>query len=184
MLPGLEMSYAQDKDKVSGRLVAMHQDVDDEANVLASRHAARLQCARGCSDCCRDGLTVFAVEAERIRRNNAQLLDQGSPHAEGACAFLDGEGACRIYQDRPYVCRTQGLPLRWLDTDPAGAMVEYRDICPLNEEGPPLEQLAEGDCWTLGPTEGRLAALQEEWSEGHMERLALRDLFARCHEKD
>ena len=171
------MVYASDKDKVSGRLLALHQEVDHEAEALASRQAARLQCARGCSDCCRDDLTVFAVEAARIRRNNSHLLAEGAPHAAGACAFLDGEGACRIYADRPYVCRTQGLPLRWLDTDDAGMVVEYRDICPLNEEGAPLEQLAEGDCWTLGPTEGRLAALQEEWSAGRLERVHLRDLF-------
>jgi hypothetical protein len=172
------MSYASDKDKVSSRLLALHQDVDQEAGNLASRHAARLQCARGCSDCCRDGLTVFAVEAERIRRKHPRLLAEGSPHPAGACAFLDSEGACRIYEDRPYVCRTQGLPLRWLDTDDAGMVVEYRDICPLNEEGAPLEQLAEGDCWTLGPAEGRLAALQEERGGGHLKRVGLRDLFA------
>ena len=171
------MSYDDDKDKVSDRLLALHRDIDREAGELASRHAARLQCARGCSDCCRDGLTVFAVEAERIRRHHPGLLAEGTPHEEGACAFLDGDGACRIYPDRPYVCRTQGLPLRWLETDPEGGILEYRDICPLNEEGPPLENLLEGDRWTLGPMEGRLAALQEAWSDGRMERVPLRDLF-------
>ena len=172
------MTYDDDTDKVSDRLQALHREIDEEAGELASRHAARLTCARGCSDCCRDGLTVFAVEAERIRRHHPRLLAEGTAHEPGACAFLDGEGACRIYQDRPYVCRTQGLPLRWLEPDPAGGGVEYRDICPLNEEGPPLEGLPEGDLWTLGPTEGRLAALQEAWSEGRLERVALRDLFA------
>jgi hypothetical protein len=178
------MSYDDDMDKVSDRLLTLHGDIDRQAGRLASRHAARLQCARGCSDCCRDGLTVFQVEAERIRRQNPRLLAQGTPHAEGACAFLDGEGACRIYQDRPYVCRTQGLPLRWLEPDTAGGGVEYRDICPLNEEGPPLEDLPEGDLWTLGPTEGRLAALQEAWSDGRLERVALRDLFVRGDMED
>ena len=117
------------------------------------------------------------MEAERIRRQNPRLLAEGTPHKEGACAFLDGEGACRIYQDRPYVCRTQGLPLRWLEPDTKDGVLEYRDICPLNEEGPSLESLDEGDCWTLGPMEGRLAALQEAWSAGRLERVPLRDLF-------
>jgi hypothetical protein len=171
------MTYDQEDDKVSDRLDSLHQKVDLEAGRLASRHASRLKCARGCSDCCRDDLTVFSVEADRIRRHHPQLLAQGEPHPAGACAFLDDDGACRVYADRPYVCRTQGLPLRWLDQDSAGSVLEYRDICPLNEEGPPLTQLAEDDCWTLGPTEGRLAALQEEHGDGPLQRVALRDLF-------
>lgn len=178
------MTYDDDKDKVSNRLLALHEEVDREAGSLASRHASRLKCARGCSDCCRDELTVFAVEAERIRRHHPGLLAEGTPHRSGACAFLDEEGACRIYPDRPYVCRTQGLPLRWLEPDPEGGVLEYRDICALNEDGPPLEDLPEGDCWTLGPTEGRLAALQEAWSDGRLERVALRDLFVRGDMED
>ena len=122
---------------------------------------------------------MFQVEAERIRRHHADLLDQGRPHPAGACAFLDDEGACRIYEDRPYVCRTQGLPLRWIQEDEQGLVVEYRDICPLNEEGPALEELPEEDCWTIGPTEGHLAQLQKRVEDDAPERIALRDLFRR-----
>jgi Fe-S-cluster containining protein len=154
-------------------LLRLHREVDARASEFAALHAARLQCQRGCSSCCVDGVTVFAIEAERIRANNKELLADGAPHPPGACAFLDAKGACRIYADRPYVCRTQGLPLRWLDEE-RGA--ELRDICPLNETSEPIESLPESACWTLGPTEARLADLQRECgNEG--ERVALRDLF-------
>ena len=49
----------------------------------------------------------------RVRRRKATGIEEGAG-PEGACAFLDGEGGCRVYPDRPYVCRTQGLPLRWI----------------------------------------------------------------------
>ncbi|MDB4996191.1 MAG: hypothetical protein JWM74_3623, partial [Myxococcaceae bacterium] len=137
----------------------LHDAVDRETGRLHVLHAERLACRRGCSSCCVDDLTVFEVEAEPIRRVYAELLATGVPHPEGACAFLDDEGACRIYEERPYVCRTQGLPLRWLDEDD-GQVVELRDICPLNEAGEPIEELAAEDCWTLGPVEERLAAAQ------------------------
>ena len=146
---------------------ALHDDVDRRAAALAARHAARMACARGCSGCCVDGLTVFEVEAERIRRGAAELLASGTPHPPGRCAFLGSEGECRIYALRPYVCRTQGLPLRWLDDD---AEVEYRDVCELNDI--PVETLASEECWTLGDTEERLARMQ-----GDGRRVALRDLF-------
>jgi uncharacterized protein len=157
------------------QLFRLHAAVDVRAAELAALHGARLQCKRGCSACCVDGISVFTVEAERIRANHGELLARGTPHAAGACAFLDGEGACRVYADRPYVCRTQGLPLRWIDEERA---VELRDICPLNESGEPLERLPESSCWTLGETEARLAELRRGFgAEG--ERVALRALFER-----
>lgn len=102
---------------------------------------------------------MFEVEAAPIRAHHAALLDEGVPHATGGCAFLDEAGACRIYEHRPYVCRTQGLPLRWLD-EQDGLPVELRDICPLNEDGEAVEAIAEDDCFTLGPIEERLAEMQ------------------------
>lgn len=160
-------------------LLALHEEVDRLAQALADRHGSRLRCARGCSGCCLDGLTVYEVEAERIRRHHADLLRRGAPHPAGACAFLDGAGACRIYPDRPYVCRTQGLPLRWLHETGDGEIAESRDICGLNAEGPPLADLPEADLWLLGPVEQRLASLQHarEGEEGTGRRVALRDLF-------
>jgi hypothetical protein len=159
-------------------LRALHEDVDRAAGALAERHRARLRCGRGCNACCTDGLTVFAAEAERIRAAHGELLASGRPHPPGACAFLGDAGECRIYPDRPYVCRTQGLPLRWLD-EADGEAVDRRDICPLNEAGEPLEALAPDDCWTLGPVEDRLRRLQAAADGGALRRVALRSLFAR-----
>lgn len=156
-------------------LLLLHAQVDARAAAIAARLGTRLQCKRGCSACCVDDLSVFAVEAERIRAHHAELLALGAPHPEGACAFLDEGGACRVYADRPYVCRTQGLPLRWLDEE---REAELRDVCALNEPGePPLEALPESDCWTLGETEAALAELQRAFGAAG-ERVALRALFA------
>ncbi len=167
-------------------VAALHAEVDVEAARLQALHGARLRCARGCTGCCADDLTVSAPEAAHIRAQHARLLAEARPHAPGACAFLDGEGACRIYAARPYVCRTQGLPLRWIDEDAEGEeAVEYRDICPLNEAGTPLEALTPDACWTLGPAEERLATLGlrgpagERGAEEPGARVALRALFAR-----
>ncbi len=155
-----------------------HDAVSEAAAAVAARHAGRLRCGRGCAACCRDGLTVFAVEADLIRARHAALLASGAPHPPGACAFLDAEGACRVYADRPYVCRTQGLPIRYFEEGEAGAVRELRDICPLNEPGgPPVTEIPAEDCWPIGPAEQRLALLQLSHT-GRPDRVALRDLFA------
>ena len=124
-----------------------------------------------------DGITVFEVEARNIREHYGGLLELGVPRTEGACAFLDHEGTCRIYPHRPYVCRTQGLPLRWLDEDETGNVFELRDICPENENGPAIVTLPEEQCWTIGPFELRLAALQALVSGKETLRGPLRSLF-------
>jgi len=157
------------------QLRSLHREIDLLAGGVAGQHT--LQCRRGCASCCVDELTVFEVEADRIRESFAKLLETGEPGPVGGCAFLDGEGACRIYEARPYVCRTQGLPLRWLEEDEEEEVVELRDICPLNAETTPPETLDEEACWTIGPFEERLAELQAAADGGAMRRLPLRDLF-------
>jgi len=159
-------------------LEQLYREIDRLTQYLCQIHSARLQCRRGCCGCCVDGITVYEIEAQNIRQNYADLLERGAPHREGACAFLDEQGGCRIYEHRPYVCRTQGLPLRWIEEISDGNVVEFRDICPLNEEGEPIESLAEAQCWTIGPFEERLARLQAAAGDGKMRRVALRDLFA------
>jgi uncharacterized protein len=159
-------------------LTRLQDEVSAAADQIAQGHGQRLQCAKGCAGCCVDDLSVFAVEAARIQRQAAEVLTQ-APGPAGACAFLDAEGACRIYPARPYVCRTQGLPLRWIDEAPDGQFVERRDICELNEPGEPdLVELAPEACWPLGPVEEQLQGLQRAYEpEAPLRRVALRELF-------
>jgi Fe-S-cluster containining protein len=161
-------------------LQRMIRNLDRRTARLRGLHAGRLRCGPGCAKCCLDGLTVFEIEAERIRHGHAALLASGRPHPAGACAFLDPGGACRIYPSRPYVCRTQGLPLRWIEEGEDGTAVERRDICPENEAGTPVVELPEDACWTIGPFEDALGALQRRASGGRMTRVPLRSLFARA----
>ena len=175
------MSSAADNARIPSDVVSwaerVHDVIDELVAPIVRGHGARLRCRSGCNDCCSDGLTVFALEAAVIERHYEELLASGTPHEEGACAFLDERGACRIYAHRPYVCRTQGLPLRWLEEDDEGP-AEVRDICPLNAEGPALEGLTADECWTLGPFEDRLGARQALLDGGAATRVALRSLFA------
>ena len=179
-------------------IVQFHRVIDELTLPLETRHRERLQCRKGCSDCCVDDISVYDVEAECIRQRHGELLRSGEPHAPGACAFLDEEGACRVYEHRPYVCRSQGLPLRWTEYDEQGQGIERRDICPLNEEGTPITQLPAEACWSIGWAEGALAQLQgtldgldelsfdddddddfDKPGENRMNRVALRDLFSK-----
>lgn len=150
--------------------------LDTHIHSLEKKNASRINCKKGCFSCCKDDLEVFGIEAAFILQNEMELLKSGTPAAVGACAFLDTEGACRIYESRPFVCRTHGVPIAYLQEDEEGEF-ELRDICPLNEAGEPLEELQEEKIFQNTPWEEKLAMLQLMADQGKMEREKLRSLF-------
>lgn len=160
-------------------IATLHEQVSSAASKLSQPGGATLNCRAGCNACCIDGLSVSWVEAELIRTMAAEVL-AGEPHPPGACAFLTPDGLCSIYEFRPQVCRTQGLPLQWLEADGDQQLV-YRDICPLNEDLVDLQTLPEHECWHIGAVEERLALLnglaeRAGFSDGR--RVKLRELFS------
>ena len=159
-------------------LLQLHEEVDRTTREVRGR-LPPLTCKLGCSECCMDGITVFEVEAERIRQQFPAVLNQAA-HAEGACAFLDEKGACRVYEARPYVCRTQGLPLAWFEEDEEAVdkpIVEHRDVCHLNAGLIHLPLLKGDSTWILGPFEERLCDVEAADSDIPRPRVALRSLF-------
>jgi hypothetical protein len=80
-----------------------------------------INCKPGCSQCCTAGLTLLPVEAAYIEAGHEKSLDgaDGSPGrvSNAHCPCLNAEGMCAIYDRRPLVCRTHGLPLKIADAE-------------------------------------------------------------------
>lgn len=134
---------------------ALLAKVDAKFAEIRTRNAARMQCRLGCHGCCRPGLTVSPIEAEAIRAYLAarpalsqSLVEQerNDPHSGARCAFLGADGACGIYEARPLVCRSHGVPIAFRIDE--GAEVR-RDVCPLNFAELPLEEIDQGDVLNL-----------------------------------
>lgn len=85
-------------------------------------------CKMGCSACCHTQVSVTEDEAEVLSQkiSSGLMIDQNllklqsetkddssaffkMSFADRKCIFLDGEGACRVYDDRPSVCRTNAV---------------------------------------------------------------------------
>ena len=99
------------------RLAELTDKVDAFFARVTERHGADMQCQTGCSDCCHVQLTITQVEAAAIRAHVAgwpeprrRALARRGPAAH--CAALDPAGRCRIYEARPLVCRSHGVPIR------------------------------------------------------------------------
>jgi Fe-S-cluster containining protein len=111
--------------------------VDELCQRIETDFRMHLACRKGCDACCRH-FSLFPVEAaalvqaldsrgaeEKGRiRSRARLAPE-----EGPCPLLQ-DGACLLYEARPIICRTHGLPLL------AGTGKErLLDWCPENFKG-------------------------------------------------
>jgi hypothetical protein len=99
------------------RLGELTTKVDEFFARVTSRHGTDMQCDTGCSDCCHVRLTVTRVEAAAIRSlvatwSNHERQRLADVAAADHCAALDGAGRCKIYDARPVVCRSHGVPIR------------------------------------------------------------------------
>ena len=84
--------------------------LDVFAKQLAARHGKRIVCAPGCSACCKQVLELLPVEFYYLQTAARDLDMKGPAAAEGLCPLLH-EGHCLLYEHRPVICRTHGMPV-------------------------------------------------------------------------
>ena len=88
------------------------RQINKHSASLEEVHRKHMKCKNGCSLCCID-FSVFPVEFYFILN---ELRNEDTKHEKGenlnteVCAFLRNN-SCTIYQQRPIMCRTHGLPL-------------------------------------------------------------------------
>lgn len=151
-----------------------------------------MQCQSGCSRCCLVDLSVFQIEADTIRAWFSSLtfaeqdelrkqwktpLQKGlNFHNEevGACPFLRND-RCTIYEVRPLICRSQGLPLKFSFDEQEGV-----DACPLNFNGTELEL---SNCLDLDKLNQILAQLELQHSGTWAPRVKLSELLVEMEQR-
>ena len=109
-------------------------DLDAEIARIGKMHGATLSCGPRCASCCL-AFSVLPIEAACLRNALATLPStrQGQPRHTFAgvaerCPLLIDD-LCSIYAARPVICRTQGLPLAYVDEEREAIEVS---ACPLN----------------------------------------------------
>jgi Fe-S-cluster containining protein len=113
----------------------MIERVDALCRGIEEALAGQITCKVGCSSCCTQ-ITIFPVEAAALNAALAALpADQASAirrhvddHAEGERCPLLQQDRCLIYQARPIICRTHGLPIVYSEGGERNI-----DCCPKNK---------------------------------------------------
>lgn len=138
-----------------------------------------MKCKKGCSACCYTDLSIFTVEADRIKEWFNDLASEEksrlrnlwqSPVQSGACAFLYND-ECTIYDSRPIICRSHGVLVKY-----SLSGVDQFDICPLNETPETLS--SEKDALDVDRL-NTLLSLAQNSHDGTEARVSLKDLKER-----
>jgi Fe-S-cluster containining protein len=111
--------------------------VDELCRAIAAQLGEQITCSPGCSSCC-TSITVFPVEAAALREtlNNLPTPEADaihrhvSAHAAGERCPLLSHHHCLLYEARPIICRTHGLPIIYTTDNQRSS-----DCCPLNMTG-------------------------------------------------
>lgn len=109
--------------------------LDERCDELNQQHSKHLQCKAGCDSCC-ENISVFPLEFEAIKLELGDSLKSHSLNRpfnrfRKSCVFLV-DSKCSIYNSRPFICRTQGLPLLYQSNDGSGYELS---VCHLNFKG-------------------------------------------------
>jgi uncharacterized protein len=146
------------------------EQVDQLSTRLTARYHAHLNCRAGCSSCCHHHLSVFPVEAANIRaaieslpdetqrllHRQAAAINERAARGETVACPLQLNERCAIYEARPVICRTQGLPLLYEAEDGNQEV----DFCPLNfTSDEAIESLDENHLVSLNDLNLKLAAV-------------------------
>jgi hypothetical protein len=115
---------------------ALVSRVDELCAAVNREFAGEIACRAGCSGCCRE-ITLFPVEAAALlaalaalpAETAAKLATTAADVTNDSCPLL-AEGLCLVYDSRPIICRTHGLPLL-LKVDGENRV----DFCPENFRG-------------------------------------------------
>jgi uncharacterized protein len=108
--------------------------VDSLCTDIMKQCADSLSCRKGCDACCRH-FSIFWVEAvslakyvANLPRKQAAFLRAKAQNLSGqdVCPLLEN-GVCTIYETRPIICRTHGLPILT-----RGNTKHIIDFCPRN----------------------------------------------------
>jgi hypothetical protein len=162
-------------DEIRGHLVQLRKRVGEHFDAAVGRTPAAFACREGCDQCCHARFGVFELEAAPIRERLARMSKEDpklrarvraqadDPAHADRCALLV-DGRCSVYEERPLICRSQGLPL----------LVDERvDWCPLNftDGSPPRESVL-----SLDALNAPLVALARAWSGAELARVELATL--------
>lgn len=156
------------------RFDALAAKVERGFDAIRRRNGGCMECQKGCSDCCRCRLSITRLEEAVLRRGLArlpesvrgELAERASAKVQEMCPALDANGACQVYDSRPLICRSHGVPLRY--RHPVPLIHPSRiDVCEKNFTEVSGDSLPVRDVMDQTSLTAELAAIDAEFCDAH-----------------
>ncbi len=151
-------------------LEVLRDRVHNHSQRVLLAHASHFACRLGCTGCCDTERTVSDVEFDALARAIDRLDDESRERlaiqtGPSPCPLLL-DGACAVYEERPPICRSHGLPL---------VMEGQHDVCPLNFTDRSILTLPDEDLLSVDTLTAVLVAVnalycQETGGDAHRRR--------------
>ena len=96
----------------------LRDKIDNRVAELEKEHNKHMKCKAGCDLCCMD-YNIFPVEfysiLSALKQQNT-MPNISTDANDDACVFLSA-GRCNMYEHRPIICSTHGLPLLFMNDE-------------------------------------------------------------------
>jgi uncharacterized protein len=141
----------------------LRKEVDLLCDTLEKEHKKHLNCKKGCDLCCM-AISVFPVEFYAIHAETEFefISTLPVPKDEVQCRFLV-DHCCTIYDSRPVICRTHGLPLLYMGLESD----EFElSLCELNFTEYDLENFTEENTYPMDQINSKLYQINKKFVAG------------------
>ena len=94
----------------------LRTEIDNHSKKIENEHSDQIQCKKGCDMCCMD-YSILPIEFHSILndlKENKLIPETLAKAKDDECIFLINH-VCTIYNQRPIICRTHGLPLLFMN---------------------------------------------------------------------
>lgn len=140
--------------------------IDAICTQLHEVHSEHTQCKKGCSSCCMN-FCLLPVEFHFILEHLKDELVELNRSAENdQCVFLVNN-ACSIYQYRPIICRSHGLPILFMDDEGENWNLSF---CPLNFDDLPDEYFSLENSYDQDTLNSELFLINKAFIEAYQDK--------------
>lgn len=107
-----------DKNKYFKQYVTLRNEIEKHSKKLSVAHSKHMLCKKGCDMCCID-YSIFPIEfhfiLNDIKEKKLEFKNLNEV-VNNVCIFLKNH-VCTLYEQRPIICRTHGLPLLYMNNN-------------------------------------------------------------------
>ena len=141
--------------------------IDTHSNKLEIEHKKQIQCKKGCDMCCMD-YSILPIEFYSILndlKGKKSVPETSEKAKKEECIFLKNH-VCTIYDQRPVICRTHGLPLLFMNDNNEWEL----SACDLNFREFNFEEFTLDNTFPQDKYNSKLFMLNKEFISGFQDR--------------